>query len=95
MENKFYIVRAESAGVFFGNIKETTGTTITMTNVRKLWYWEGACGVEQLAMDGVKKPGSCKFTVVVPEMTIANPIQIIPCTDNASKVLAEVPVWKS
>ncbi len=94
MENKYYIVRTDRAGVFFGKIKERSHDEITMTDVRKIWYWDGACGVEQLAMDGTTKPRDCKITVVVDEMTIADPIQIIPCTDKATEILLGVAVWK-
>lgn len=93
--NNYYIVRANEAGVFFGEIKERSHDEVTMTNVRKLWYWDGAAAVEQLAVDGVSKPKNCQFTVVVDEMIIANPIQIIPCTGKAYKSLSEVPVWKA
>lgn len=93
-ENKFYIVRADRAGVFFGKIKEKSHEEVTMTDVRKLWYWAGACAVEQLALEGVTNPNNCKFTVIIPEMTIADPIQIIPCTDDAAESLSKVAVWK-
>ena len=94
MENKYYIVRTNRAGVFFGKIKERSADEITMTDVRKIWYWDGACAVEQLALEGTKKPQSCNFTVVVPEMIIAEPIQIIPCTDKAIESLMGVAIWK-
>lgn len=94
MNEKYYIVRANGAGVFAGNIKERTGDEVTMTNVRRLWYWNGAASLSQLAVDGVKYPADCKFTVVVPEMTILNVIEIIHCTDAAEKCIKEVPVWK-
>lgn len=94
MENKYYIVRTNRAGVFFGKIKERSASEITMTDVRKIWYWDGACAVEQLALEGTKKPQSCNFTVVVPEMIIAEPIQIIPCTDKAIESLMGVAIWK-
>ena len=93
-ENQNYIVRTNRAGVFFGKIKGYNHDEITMTDVRKLWYWDGACAVEQLAMDGTKKPHNCNFTIVVPEMTIAEPIQIIPCAEKASISLAGVAVWQ-
>ena len=93
MEQK-YIVRTDRAGVFFGEIVERTEHEIHMKNVRKLWYWDGACAVEQLAMDGTKKPTGCKFTVIVHEMVIADPIQIIPCPENAAKSLSGVKVWQ-
>ena len=50
--------------------------------------------VEQLAIDGTKKPGGCKFTVVIPEMAIAEPIQIIPCTEKAVNSISGVAVWQ-
>lgn len=92
--NQYYIVRTNRAGVFFGKIKEQNKDEVTMTDVRKLWHWDGACAVEQLAIDGTKKPHNCNFTVVVPEMTIAEPIQIIPCTDKAVESLSRVEVWQ-
>jgi hypothetical protein len=93
-ENQYYIVRTDRAGVFFGKIKEKSADEVTMTDVRKLWHWEGACAVEQLAIDGTKKPHNCNFTIVVPEMTVAAPIQIIPCTEKATESLSGVAVWQ-
>jgi hypothetical protein len=94
VENQYYIVRTDRAGVFFGKIKEASKDEVVMTDVRKLWYWGGACAVEQLALEGTSRPSECKFTVIVPEMTIAEPIQIIPCTEKATKSLSMVDVWK-
>ena len=94
MDNRFYIVRADRAGVFFGHIKERVGSEVTMTNVRRLWYWSGACSLSQLAVDGVKNPGECKFTVIVPEMTILGVIEIIPANEAAVKSIEAVKTWK-
>lgn len=93
-KEQFYIVRADRAGVFFGKIKERSASEVTMTDVRKLWYWDGACAVEQLAVEGTKAPDDCKFTVTVSEMVIADPIQIIPCTDTAVESICGVKAWK-
>lgn len=94
MGNQYYIVRADRAGVFFGEIKERSATEVTMTNVRKLWYWDGAFAVEELAVNGVARPNNCKFTVTVSEMVIAHPIQIIPCSEKATTILSGVEPWK-
>ena len=94
MDNRFYIVRADRAGVFFGHIKERVGSEVTMTNVRRLWYWSGACSLSQLAVDGVKNPGECKFTVILPEMTILGVIEIIPANEAAVKSIEAVKPWK-
>lgn len=93
--NQFYIVRTESAGVFFGKVKERSHDEIIMTNVRKIFYWDGACAVEELALNGTTKPENCQFTVEIPEMVIADPIQVIPCTDKATEILSGVKVWKA
>lgn len=92
--NQMYVVRCAQAGVFFGGIKERKGDEVTMINARKLWYWDGACAVEQLAVDGTKKPDDCKFTVTVSEMVVTGAIQVLACTDKAAESLAAVREWK-
>lgn len=89
-----YIIRADRAGVFYGEIKERNGNEVTMINVRRLWFWAGANSLSQLAVDGVAKPEECKFTVYVPEMTILGVIEIIPCTDKAIASIEGVKEWR-
>ena len=36
-----------------GLLKKEKGQEVELTNVRKLWYWNGAGAVEQLSQDGV------------------------------------------
>ena len=94
-ENKNYvIVRGDHSGVFFGELKERSGQEVELRNARKLWYWDGAAAVEQIAKDGVKKPGACKFTVSVDSMMITDAIQIIPCTNGAAENIMAVKEWK-
>ena len=93
-KDQYYIVRAARAGVFFGKIKKMDSNSVTMTDVRKLWYWDGASAVEQIALDGVRKPENCKFTVTVQEMEIMEPIQAIPCTSKAADIIKAVREWK-
>lgn len=93
MGNKV-IIRADRAGVFFGTLKERDGSEVVMTNVRRLWYWDGAASLSQLAVEGTKAPSSCKFTVTVPEMTILGVIEVIPCTDEAIRSIEGVKEWK-
>ena len=88
------IVRSDRAGVFFGELVERKGTEVKMRNVRKIFYWEGAAAIEQLATEGTKKPDRCKFTVVVPEMVITGAIQIIPCTEKAIANIEAVKEWR-
>jgi len=89
-----FIVRCDLAGVFFGEIEKIDGNQVVMNNVRKLWYWNGACAVEQLAVDGTCRPYDCKFTVHVPTMTVLDPAQIIPCSDKAVASIEGVEEWR-
>ena len=80
---KKVIVRGDRSGVFFGTLKEKEGREVVLTNCRRLWYWEGAASISQLAAEGTTNPGDCKFTVSVDEIGILDAIEIIPCTENA------------
>lgn len=94
MENQKYIIRGDRSGVFFGEIAAEDGLRIKIANCRRLWYWEGAASLSQLALEGVKKPGKCKFTVTVPELIILDCIEIIPCTAEAVESINGVAVWR-
>lgn len=93
-EKDYYIVRGDRSGVFFGNIKERNGQEVLMTNVRRLWYWAGACSISQLAVDGTASPSQCKFTVTVDELLVLDAIEIDKCTEKAIKSIKEVAEWK-
>ena len=93
-QNQYYIIRCNEAGVFFGKIAERRGSEADLTDVRRIHYWDGAASLSQLAMEGVKSPRTCRFTVTVPSMTVLNIIELIPCTDAAVKNILEVPVWR-
>jgi hypothetical protein len=92
---QFYIIRTDRAGVFFANIKERNHDEATLTNVRRLWYWDGAASLSQLAVDGTSKPRNCKFTITVPEIVVLGVIEIIPCSEKAVASIMGVAEWKA
>lgn len=89
---QFYIVRADRAGVFFGQIKEKKDKSVVMTDVRKIHYWGGAAAVEQISQSGVSDES--RLTITIPEMEIDSWIQIIPCTKEAADNLKNQKEWK-
>lgn len=91
---KKVIVRGDRSGVFFGTLAHRDNREVTLNDCRRIWYWEGAASISQIAQDGVKKPESCKFTVTVDSIVILDAIEIIPCTDQAIKSIESVKVWK-
>ena len=95
LKNKdYYIVRGDRSGVFFGNIKERNGREVVLTNVRRLWYWDGAASISQLAQEGTVKTRQCKFSVTVEEILVLDVIEIDKCSDEAVKSIKEVAEWK-
>ncbi len=91
---KHVIIRADRAGVFFGILTKKEGSEVQLTEARKLYYWSGASAVEQIALEGVKNPDGCQFTVTNDEVTINNYIQIITCTEEAITNIKKVQSWK-
>ncbi len=94
MIGKYCMVRTNSAGVFAGTVKDRSGEEITLTNARRIWYWDGAASLSQLAMEGTTKPAMCKFPCAVEEVFLRGVIEIIPITDKAAHNIASVPEWK-
>ncbi len=94
MLNKKVIIRADRAGVFFGTLKEKNGNEVRLADVRRIWYWDGAASLSQLAVDGTTRPTNCKFTVTVPEMAVLGVIEITPCSDKAIKSIEGVAEWR-
>lgn len=94
--NKKCIIRTNRAGVFFGTLADydTVTRTAELHNTRRLWFWSGAASLSQLAVEGVKNPLNCKFTIVVPKIQVMEVIEIIPCTDEAIKNIESVATWK-
>ncbi len=90
----YHIVRTYSAGVFAGTIVSRKGQQVVMKNARRIWRWEGAASLSQLAVEGTNKPSECKFPVEVPEVTLTQAIEVILCTSQAEASIKAVPVWK-
>lgn len=94
MTNK-YIVRTECAGVFYGEITERNNNNIQMKNARRLWYWDGAASLSELAMHGVSKPENCKFPCPVNNVELLGVIEILETTEKAQISIESVQIWSS
>ena len=91
----YVIVRTYSAGVHAGYLKSRNGKEVVLTDSRRIWYWDGAASLSQLALEGVTKPENCKFAVVLPEIILTEAIEIIPCTEKAKLCILLVKEWKA
>jgi len=91
----YCIIRTYSAGVFSGWIdRKIKGKINTIFDSRRIWYWEGAASLSQLANDGTKKPDKCKFSQLINETDLTEIIEIIPCLQKAKESIEGVFVWE-
>jgi hypothetical protein len=65
-----------------------------MRNARRLWYWEGAASLSQMAQSGTSKPEKCKFPEPVDRIELLEAIEILDVTEVARKSIESVTVWK-
>lgn len=94
LTGKKVIVRCSRAGVFYGTLNEIKGHEVELKDCRRIWYWDGAASLHQLAAEGTVAPDECKFTMRVESITLLEAIEIIPCTDKAIESIEAVREWK-
>lgn len=92
---KYVIIRTIKAGVFAGILKEKEKDEVVLNDCRRIWYWDGAASISELAVNGVRKPTNCKFPAPVSEIGIIGVIEIIPCTEKAEASIRGVKEWHS
>lgn len=91
---KYVIVRGDRSGVFAGTLESQEGQKVVLSNVRRLWRWDGATECLQIAAEGVKNPKNCRFTLTAASITLLDAVEIIPTTAEAEANIKAVPVWK-
>ncbi len=87
------IVRTYSAGVFFGEIVSRVGREVVMAKARRLWYWDGAASLSELAMRGTSKPHGCKFPIAVDRIELLEAIEILDVSEQAAASIDGVNTW--
>ena len=90
---RYVIVRTYSAGVFAGNLESRKGREVVLRNARRLWSWQGAATLSQLAMTGTTKPTQCKFPVAVNRVELLEAIEILDVTPQGERSINLVPIW--
>jgi hypothetical protein len=90
----YVVVRSRDSGAHAGYLIKENGNTLTLTQSRRLWYWDGAATLSQIAIDGVAKPNECKFPEALGEITIYGCCEKIAATEKAQKSIEGVKPWK-
>lgn len=86
--------RTYSAGVHFGKLEERNGKECLVSNSRRVFYWEKACSLSQLAVDGSGDLDKCKIAMQLNSLLLTEVIEIIPMESKAIENLYGCPVWK-
>lgn len=84
------LVRTYSAGVHVGDLESRNGQEVTLTNARRIWSWNGANTLHEIANNGVGK-GS-RISEAVPSITLLQAIEILSVSD-AAKAAIEKAGW--
>lgn len=90
---EYVIVRTYSAGVFAGYLQARNGKEVTLRQARRIYYWDGAATLSQLATDGTSKPDNCKFPVAVDKVELTEVIEVLTTTAKAKRSIDSVKVW--
>ena len=92
-DGKMFICRSSAAGVFAGEIESRKGKEVVIRNARRLWYWDGAASLSQLANEGVSKPQNCKFPAEVDKVILTDVCEILTMTSKAVNSIKGVKAW--
>ena len=93
---RYCVIRTYSAGVHIGYVKEfgeKHPQHAKLLNSRRLYSWNGACTLSQVAMDGVDTKQS-RIAMELPEIELTDVIEVIPCSEKSAELFKAVKAWK-
>lgn len=77
----FVVVRTYSAGVHMGTLEERNGKEVTLSNARRLWRWDGANTLHEVATKGVAETSKVSEPCALVELTEA--VEVLHCSAEA------------
>lgn len=92
---KKIIARIDRAGVFHGTLAAKDAEITTMTDVRRIYYWKGALSVTDMSVTGVKAGSKITLPAKRVEFETGRIVELIECTDEASKSIESIKPWKA
>jgi hypothetical protein len=93
----YVIIRGYRAGVHAGELVSYTDGIVTLTNARRIWYWNGAASLSELAVYGASKPSECRFGASVAKHAIVgnDACEIIYCQPAGERMIRNQPEWRA
>lgn len=92
--DKRVIARIERAGVFHGTLDYIDSEIIRLKDARRIYRWEGALSVTDMAANGLTG-GKISAPVSKVEFMTNAVIELNECSDEASRSIEAIKVWKN
>jgi hypothetical protein len=70
------LIRTYSAGVHFGTLEERIGQEVRLSTAKRLWSWNGALSLSEVASKGIDIKNS-KISEVVEEIILPQAVEVI------------------
>lgn len=80
-EKPYVVVRTYSAGVHIGVLERRDGKETTLSNARRIWSWQGANTLHEIALRGVAKGSNVSEPVAHIDLT--ETIEVLHATPEA------------
>ena len=90
--NEAVIARIERAGVFMGILAHIDSDIVRLTNVRRIYTWQGALSVTDMASNGIKGGNITKPCDEV-EFNRTALAEINKCSDKAAECITAIKPW--
>jgi hypothetical protein len=75
-KDDFVLIRTQSAGVHFGTLIERNGQEVHLKDAKRLWSWNGALSLHEIATKGLDIKNS-KISLQVKAIILPTAIEII------------------
>ncbi len=85
MIGKYVVARTYSAGVHVGVLKSRNGQECVLTDAKRIWSWQGANTLHEIAASGASK--ASKVSDAVESILLTQVIELIPTTKEGEKCL--------
>lgn len=81
--NQLVLVRAGGAGVHYGNLIKQKGPEVHLRNARRIWSWNGALSLSEIAAKGLDIKNS-KISEKVEEIILPTCLEIIKVSKQSN-----------
>ena len=92
--DKKIIARIDRAGVFHGTLDHIDNEIIRLKDARRIYYWEGALSVTDMAANGLRA-GKISAPVTKVEFMTSKVVELNECSNEASSSIEAIKVWKN